>query len=372
MLFAGGGTGGHVYPSLAIAEALAADPSFAPLRLSYVGTRSGLEAQIVPKAGLPLAFISAAPLRRNPLALARAALFNLMGVLQSLAILHRVRPDAVIATGGYVAFPLVAAVRIARLLRLTTARAALLELNAVPGLANRMSAPLVDEIWLGVAPRGRSLGRKETVTGTPVRQSFARDLGAEEARAALGLAPNRPTVVVIGGSQGARRLNDAAAAMLADGVPGWQVLHVSGEREREVVERQEAPAVARGDAKVVGYLDDPRAAYAAADVMVARAGASTLGELAAAGTPAILVPYPFAADDHQRHNAEALAATGAARVVADRDLDGARLFAELQAALEPATLAAMRAAAARRRAGDARELIRARVKRWRAANVPVP
>ncbi|HMD02363.1 MAG TPA: UDP-N-acetylglucosamine--N-acetylmuramyl-(pentapeptide) pyrophosphoryl-undecaprenol N-acetylglucosamine transferase [Candidatus Baltobacteraceae bacterium] len=366
LLLTGGGTGGHVYPALAIAEALAGDGAFAPLDVLFVGTRDGFEARIVPKAGLPMAFVHAAPLlRKFSLAFARTLVANTAGFFEALGILHRFKPDVAIATGGYVAFPVIAALRLVRALRLSSARIALLEANAAPGLANRLLGPLVDEVWLTVAEPDRPLRKREVVTGTPVRASMLRPMAPERARLELGLDPQKTTIVVMGGSQGARSLNEAVAALIETRqVPGnWQLFWVSGERDFAALAARAREARSGSAVRLTGYLDDPRAAYAAADLVVARSGASTLGELAATGSPALLVPYPYATGDHQAHNAEVFRCAGAARVVADRDLDAASLWDELQAALEPQVLAAMRTAASRH-GTDPRAAVLARVKQW--------
>jgi UDP-N-acetylglucosamine--N-acetylmuramyl-(pentapeptide) pyrophosphoryl-undecaprenol N-acetylglucosamine transferase len=358
-----------VYPALAIAQAFAAEPAFAPLDVTFIGTRRGLEATIVPKAGLPLAFVHAAPLSRAlSLALVRTVVDNVRGFFEALAVLHRARPDVLIATGGYVAFPVVAALRLVRLLGRTRARIAVLEPNAVPGLTNRILAPLVDEVWYGIAP---AHARTDAiVVGTPVRESMRRDVGKPAARERLGLSAAATVIVAMGGSQGARSINDAVAALVEAGLPaGYHVLVIAGARDRDALA---ARLRGRTDATVLGYLDDPRDAYAAADLVVARAGASTLGELAATGTPALLVPYPFATADHQRFNAEAFGAGGAAVVVADADLDEARLRAELLRALAPEQLARMRASAERLRALAPHAAIVARVKSWSVSNGSPP
>lgn len=372
--FAGGGTGGHVYPGLAIAEALASDAGCAPLEVLFIGTRDRLEARIVPAAGVPIAFVRAAPLVRGsrlalPASLGRALVTNLAGFVQSLAILHRARPDVLIATGGYVALPVVAALRFVRLLGRSRARIALLETNAVPGVANRLLAPLADEIWYAVAP-GRPLRARERAVGTPVRSSLLRPREPAEARRALGLVTAKTTVVVLGGSLGAASLNAAVAELLESGVPaGWQIAVVAGERDAASLRVRLA---GRPDAVVIAYLDDPRDAYAAADIVVARAGASTLGELAATATPALLVPYPFATADHQRLNAVAYAASGAARVVADAEISGPRLRAELTAMLAAPAFGDLRAAARNLAGADPRTAIVGRVKALCASNSTIP
>ncbi len=370
VVLTGGGTGGHVYPALAIAEALRDDPAFAPCDVLFIGTRDRLEAQIVPRAGVAIAFVRAAPLARaRPFAILRMLAVNAAGFVQALAILHRARPDLAIATGGYVAFPVVAALRFVRALGRSRARIAVLEPNATAGLANRLLAPLADEIWFSIAP-DRPLGPRERLVGTPVRSALRRPMAAAAARLALGLDPAKTTVVALGGSQGAASINAAVATLAAEGgEPDRQYAIVAGARDYDALRARlrGVPGVA-----LFAYLDDPRAAYAAADLIVARAGASTLGELAATGTPAILVPYPHATDDHQTANARAYARAGAARVVADVDLDAALLRRELDAALAPPALAALRAAARVRAGVDPRATIVARVKSLLAANTRIP
>jgi UDP-N-acetylglucosamine--N-acetylmuramyl-(pentapeptide) pyrophosphoryl-undecaprenol N-acetylglucosamine transferase len=370
LVLAGGGTGGHIYPGLAIAEAFRDDVTFAPLDVLFVGTRDRLEAQIVPKAGVPIAFVHAAPLARKlSFSLARTLAANAAGFVESLAILHRAKPDVLIATGGYVALPVVAALRFVRLLGRTKAKIALLEPNAVAGITNRLLAPLVDEVWYATAP-ARALRSRELVVGTPVRSSMRRAMDPAAARVALGLAPEKTTIVAIGGSLGAASINDAVATLVEAGVPaGWQFAVIAGARDYGALQ---ARLAGRLDVAVLPYLDDPRPAFAAADLVLARAGASTLAELAATGTPALLVPYPHATADHQRYNAEAYARAGAARVVADRELDADLLRRELAAMLAEEPYARLRAAARALADTDPRAIIAARVKRLLSSNSAPP
>ncbi len=367
-MLTGGGTGGHIYPALAIAESFAQEPSFAPLGVLFVGARDRLEASIVPKAGVEIAFVHGAPLARSrPAALAGTLLANLRGFADSLRVLHGARPDVLIATGGYVALPVVAALRFVRFLRRSRARIAIFEANATPGLTNRLLGPLADETWYAIAP-ARALRPTEHVVGTPVRSSLRRRLHQVDARRELGLAQELDTIVVLGGSQGARSVNEAVAGLVEAGLPpNWQVAVIAGTRDYESL-RTRLAGFAR--TLVLPYLDDPRAAYAAADLVVARAGASTLGELAATATPALLVPYPHATDDHQSANARAFAAAGGARLLRDADLSPTRLRDEITIAL--GALPALRAAAARAASIDPRDAIVARVKAWRAANRAKP
>jgi len=371
LVLTGGGTGGHVYPAIAIAEAFAREKDFTPMNVQYVGTKDRMEAQIVPKAGLDIEYVRAAPLERK----VSAAFFtmlatNLVGFVESFGIVRTFHPNVVIATGGYVALPVVAAAWFARVLGVNGAKIALLEPNAVAGLTNRMMAPLVDEIWYAIPPDGRKLTEREFVVGTPVRSSMRRSMTAAEGRAALKLDPNKSTIVALGGSLGASSINAAIAGLVSAGIPDdWQVLLVAGEREQNEMWRQLGW---RERVKVVPYLEDPRFAYAAADIVVSRAGASTIGELAATGTPALLVPYPHATGDHQMANARAHAAGGAARVIPDGELEAGRLRLELQAALGKERLNVMRAAAQRAALADARANIVARVKTWAIPNTKKP
>lgn len=363
LVLTGGGTGGHVYPALAIAEAFAAEPAFAPLAVDFIGTPAGLESRIVPKAGLRLHAVRAAPLARKlGFSFVRTVATNLAGVVAAARILRRLDPDVVIATGGYVSLPVVAATRLLRALRRSHARIAVLEPNAATGLTNRLLAPLVDEVWYAIPPAGRTLGPRERIVGVPVRASMRRAYDRSAARDELGLPREGTVVVVIGGSQGARSMNDATASFVERGVPlGTHVVAIAGDRDYATLH---ARLHGLAGATVLAYLDDPRVAYAAADLAIARAGASTLGELAATATPAVLVPYPYATADHQRHNAVAYARGGAARVVADADFDEARLRSELEAALSPERLGVMRTAAAQAAQSDPCATIVARVKAW--------
>ena len=360
ILFAGGGTGGHIYPAIAIADALRAAAAERP-RIAFVGTGDRLEARLVPQAGYPLHRITARPLRReNIVALLGTGFANGWGALQSLGVLLRERPEIVVATGGYVCFPLVVAARALRAVHLSRAKIALLEPNAQPGLTNRLLAPIVDEIW-GTLPQGDPrFGERYVCTGVPIRSALRSLPPRAAALERLGLDPRRRTLLAMGGSQGARSLNDALVGAIAAGSlpPGWQVLHLTGEREYERV-RARLPG---GDGGAIRpYLDDPADAFAAADLVLARAGASTLAELIALRLPSILVPYPHAAEDHQSANARALEAAGAAVAIPDAQLGAASLGALLARLCSPERLAEMRAAIATLRTPEPTALILARI-----------
>ena len=338
----GGGTGGHIYPALAIDDALRAEYGAAGYEPHFFGNRDGLEARLVTR--MRLTFVPSAALQRSlSLRTLQTVVRNLIGIVVAGRALVAFRPQMVVATGGYVCFPVVVAARLLRLLGVLRCAIALLEINVRPGLANRLLAPLVDEVWTTYGASAAFFRGKAHRTGTPLRASFAAAVHPHRARLALGLAPERTTIVAMGGSQGARSINEAIAALVTRRTLGdqRQVLHVSGERDYDYM-RAEERDTAGNHVTLVAYLPDPADAYAAADVVIARAGASTLAELAATGTPAILVPYPHAADDHQAHNAAVFAAAGAAVVIADGDLDGDRLWWALDAILQPARAAAMR------------------------------
>jgi UDP-N-acetylglucosamine--N-acetylmuramyl-(pentapeptide) pyrophosphoryl-undecaprenol N-acetylglucosamine transferase len=359
--FTGGGTGGHVYPALAIDDAIRAeyDPSHYEPR--FFGNRDGLEAKLV--TSMPLAFVPSAALQRSlSLGTLRTFALNLLGVVVALRALVAFRPQMVVATGGYVCFPVVVAARILRAIGGLRCGIALLEINVRPGLTNRLLAPLVDEVWTTYDASASYFRGKAVRTGTPVRASIAQTSHPSRARMALGLAPERTTIVAMGGSQGARSINQAVAALVTRRTLGdtRQVLHVSGERDYAFIAAEERETQAN-HVTLVPYLPDPANAYAAADVVIARAGASTLAEIATTGTPAILIPYPHASDDHQTANAAVFADAGAAVVIVDRDLDGDRLWYALEETLRPEVNQRMRRAATALGAGDAGARIVSRI-----------
>lgn len=353
VVFAGGGTGGHLYPAIAIADALRRRAA----KITFIGTADRLETRIVPQAGYDLHTIAAHALpRRFSLEFFHTFAANVAGTLQSLKLLGRERPDLVVATGGYVSFPVALAARILRMTRRSPA-IVLLEPNAAPGLTNRLLGPIVDEIW------------SAQTTGVPIRASLTQLPSREAAAARLGLSPALQTLVVMGGSQGARRINDSVIDLVRAGAlpEGWQLLHLTGEGEYERV-REAARAISGTRYVAHPYLDDMAGAYAVADLLLTRAGASTLAELAALGKPAILVPYPHAAAGHQAINAAGIEARGAAVVMTDRQLQDGALPALVAQTLEPSRLEAMTQAAQASRSGDAVAAILARIDRLVSRN----
>ncbi len=324
LLIAGGGTGGHIYPALAVAWSLRARPD--PPELHWLGGHRGLEVSLVPTAGIPLRRLAARSLRTaaadvhavlDPIRLAAS-------VPQAAAILVRERPAAIFATGGYVAVPVLLA---AALLRIPVV---LWDGNVIPGRAVRATARLAAVIAVSFeatcrALAGSAAGRPCFVTGTPIRDVRAVDF--EAARRRLDIAPGERVVLIFGGSQTVVRFNAAVAEALPRLVDRVTVIHVTGEDgyPAALAGREALPESARRRYRPYPFLrDEMLSALAAADLLVGRAGASTLAEAAALGLPMIVVPYPHAAG-HQRANAASLVEAGAARLVDDAAFDAAVL-----------------------------------------------
>jgi undecaprenyldiphospho-muramoylpentapeptide beta-N-acetylglucosaminyltransferase len=345
VVITGGGTGGHVYPALAVAEELVrrGHPRDA---IHFVGARRGMEATSVPEAGFAIDLLPGRGIRRSfrPAAI-RDNVGALIGSVRALGaairIVGRLRPEVVFGVGGYASLPCVIAARLRRI------PAVVHEQNRAPGLANRVGVRLGARAAVSLPDTPL---RDAVVTGNPIRAEVA---------AVRRVPVQPPLVVIVGGSLGAGRLNDAALELYAR----WRdredvtVRHVAGRRNIEEC-RARLDAVRRaGDVlayELVAYEDSMAEVYERAALLVSRAGAVTVAELAATGTPALLVPLPGAPDDHQRANARALTHAGAAVVVADAELDGARLEAELGRLLgDPGRLTAMGDAARRCGRGDA-------------------
>jgi UDP-N-acetylglucosamine--N-acetylmuramyl-(pentapeptide) pyrophosphoryl-undecaprenol N-acetylglucosamine transferase len=320
---AGGGTGGHVTPALALAERIAARGD----SVLMLGSERGLETRLVPQAGFELvALASRQVMGRGIAGRAAAALALMRACVGARAALRRFEAQLVVSVGGYAAMPAVVA---AALLRLPLA---LVEPNAVPGRANRWSARLAKRIFVQFEEAGQVFGRsgdrgRILATGIPLRTALVESFADAPARG----APSTPLrVLVFGGSQGARQINDALIEAAPNLPPGaYTFFHQTGEADRERVEA--AYASAGTSAQVVAFEPDMPQRYRWADVAVCRAGALTVAELALAALPALLVPYPYAADDHQTANARALTEAGAARRLDPSSLSGAQIACELEA-----------------------------------------
>jgi len=304
-----GGTGGHVFPALAVADCLHADG----WRVVWLGARTGMEATLVPQRGHEMAWIRFSGLRGKGLLAKLALPLNLLVAFwQSLRAIRAHRPDVVLGMGGYIAFP-------GGMMAALLGRPLVIhEQNSIAGLANRVLAGVADRILVafpGALPRSR-------LVGNPVRDAIAR-VPAPAARFAGRSGPLR--VLVVGGSLGAAALNEvvpkALALLPADARP--RVTHQSGARHLDALRANYAAAGV--EASLVAFIDEMAGAYTDADVVLCRAGATTVAELAAAGVAAILVPFPFAVDDHQTTNARYLADPGAAILVQQRSLTPEKL-----------------------------------------------
>jgi len=332
VLIAGGGTGGHVIPALAIGRELVARYG---AELSFVGTERGIETRLIPEAGFRLELIHVGQLKNVSLKTKLSTLTDLpRGVMRCVSLLRAFKPDVVVGVGGYASGP---AMMAAILLRVPTVA---YEPNAVPGLANRIVGRFVSAAAVNF-PETVKYFRNAEVTGVPVRQEIF------ELPKKADNAP--PRLLIFAGSQGARVFNEMMPQIvqkLLDAVPGLTIVHQAG--ARHALATQAAYAASGTDASrwmVCAFLDDMPAQYAAADLILCRSG-STVAELCAAGKPALLVPFPAAADDHQRKNAEVLANAGAAVMRIEAGLTAEDLLQELvDLLMDPARLDAMSARA---------------------------
>jgi UDP-N-acetylglucosamine--N-acetylmuramyl-(pentapeptide) pyrophosphoryl-undecaprenol N-acetylglucosamine transferase len=324
IMMAGGGTGGHVVPLLAVACELQSRGHHS----IFVGTRTGFEAKLVPAAGFPLEFIEIGGLKRVGLTRTIRTLAQLpLSIGKVFSLIKQHRPSAVFSMGGYAAGPVVLAALSKRL------PLVVMEPNAMPGLTNRQVGRFVTRALLSFREAARFFpAGKSEITGLPVRPEFFK------------IPPKRSespmTILITGGSQGSRTLNQAASGSwryFREAGSNVRFIHQTGSAAHEALAQKFAESALEG--QIVPFIDDMPAAFAQADLVICRAGAGTVAELAAAGKPSILVPLPTAADHHQLRNAEAFAHSGAARLVLDPEMDGGRFFEEVgKLASQPGTL----------------------------------
>ena len=319
VLIAGGGTGGHVIPALAIGRELR---ELYGAEVRFVGTARGLETRLVPDAGFALELIEVGQLKGQTLRVRARTVGDLpRGVARCLRLIRTYKPAVVVGVGGYASGPAMMAALLARVPTLAY------EPNAVPGLANRLVGRAVNLAVVNFEETRRYF-RQAVVTGVPVHAEFFALPAEREA-----MAP--PRLLVFGGSQGARALNERMAAILPKllaEVPGLVVLHQAGARHLEATRAMFAATGADAARwRVEAFLDDMPARFAEASLVMCRSGASSLAELAAAGRPSLLVPFPLAADDHQRKNAEAFARAGAAELLLEQEMTAEVLLARLLA-----------------------------------------
>ncbi len=346
VLIAAGGTGGHIYPGIAVArEIMRRDPTSAA---RFVGTARGLESKLVPQAGFDLSIIESAGLKNvGPIARVRGLMLIPKSLLTARGVIRTFRPDIVIGAGGYVSGPVVLA---AALMNIPTL---VMESNALPGWTNRRLARFVDKAAVSFEAALPYFGRKGVVTGNPVRREFFEIPERDRDTPRQG----KFSILIFGGSQGARAINEAMIAALPslDGLRNdLRITHQTGEADFEKVRAAYVDGGWAEIGNVTRYIDDMVLSFAESDLVICRAGATTTAELIAAGKAALMIPFPLAADDHQRRNAEALANAGAARMILQQELSGERLAQEIAKLVrEPASITAMEQAARQLARGDA-------------------
>jgi UDP-N-acetylglucosamine--N-acetylmuramyl-(pentapeptide) pyrophosphoryl-undecaprenol N-acetylglucosamine transferase len=347
VVIAGGGTGGHLFPGLAVARALKA--RVPDVTVTFAGTANGIESRVIPSTGFALDVIRSGGLKgKSASALARGLALLPLSALDAWKVISRRRPDVVIGVGGYSSGPIVG-MAIAR-----RVPALLMEQNALPGVTNRLLAPFVQAAAVTYPESLAHFGSKGFVSGNPIRQEF---LNVDDA--AIGATPVR--VLIVGGSQGAHAINVAVAEAAQGLARGGHAQTVSvvcqtGTRDFDMVGEAFRRSGVQG--RVERFIDAMDREVGAAGLIVSRAGATTLAEITAAGRPSILIPLPTAADDHQRKNAEALRAAGAAEVIDQRNLTGDGLAAKILSLAADRDKRTQMASAARRLAKpDAAERI---------------
>ncbi len=332
VIVAGGGTGGHVIPALAIARELR---SRYGAEVLFVGTRHGIEARLVPAAGFELRLIEVGALNRVDFATRLKTLFDLPGaVTTSAKLIREFRPEVMIGVGGYVSGPAMLAAG------MMSVPALAFEPNVVPGVANRLVAPMVKAAAVHFEATCHYF-RNCHVTGVPVRGEFF--------KVATRGTDAQPTLLVFGGSQGAQAINRAvleALPALMDVLPTIRIIHQTG--EKDYANAQAVYLRTMISAEVSPFIDDMPGAFARADLLLCRSGASTVAEVTAAGKPAIFIPLPTAADDHQTQNAATLAHANAARLLPQSELDTNRLVKEVVGLLADRPLLARMSEAAGR------------------------
>jgi UDP-N-acetylglucosamine--N-acetylmuramyl-(pentapeptide) pyrophosphoryl-undecaprenol N-acetylglucosamine transferase len=343
VLIAAGGTGGHIYPGIAVANELMRRNPQAVVR--FVGTARGLENKLVPQAGFELSIIESTGLKNvGAVARARGLLVLPKSFLAARNLIKAFRPDVVLGAGGYVSGPVLLT---AALLKLPTL---VMESNALPGWTNRVLARFVDKAAVSFDAAVPFFRGKAVVTGNPVRREFF-EIGSRRRDG------QDFSLLVFGGSQGARAINQAMVAALPKLQSLKDVLritHQTGEADFASVDSGYAAASWSGRGEVRKYIDNMVDAFADADLIVCRAGATTTAELIAAGKASVMIPFPLAADDHQRKNAEAMVAAGAGRMILQQELTGDRLANEiLELAHAPERVTEMEAAARKLARGDA-------------------
>ena len=318
LLLSGGGTGGHLFPAIAVAEECTGRNDNADIL--FVGTKAGLEARLIPEQGWEIRYVLSGGIKGRGLAGAVAGLFKAFwGFLQSIKIIADFRPGVILGMGGYASAPAIVAGRLFGI------SSAIHEQNAMPGLANRLLGHFANRVFLTYPESGRFFSAGKTiVTGNPVRKEFL-----ENGLKATG-ENEKFTVFVFGGSRGAHRINEVVSEAMTGSLRAEKIrlIHQTGANDLEDINKRYRDAGI--DAEVQPFIDDMLAAYMKADLVICRAGATTIAELMAMGKPSLLIPYPYAADDHQATNAQALVDAGAAEMILEFDLDAGLLAGRIK------------------------------------------
>ncbi|MFZ5944148.1 MAG: undecaprenyldiphospho-muramoylpentapeptide beta-N-acetylglucosaminyltransferase [Bacillota bacterium] len=326
ILFTGGGTGGHVYPALAVAKHIL--NNYPQAEVLYVGTKRGLESKIVPEAGIAFATIEVEGWQRKfSWQAARAGLKAVQGGTQAFNIIRKFRPQVVMGTGGYVCGPVVLA---ASLLQIP---AVIHEQNALPGLTNKTLARIVNKIMITFPDSQKYFPNpnKTILTGLPVREEIF-NIGKKEASQYFGLQEDKFTLLVSGGSRGAKSINNAMVEIYPQllTIPNLQLIHTTGEEGyTQIVEKLTTMGInleKYGKIILKPYIYEMEYALNAADLCVGRAGATFIAEITSLGLPGILIPYPFAAENHQEFNARSLVASKGAAMILEKDLNRDNLY----------------------------------------------
>ncbi len=343
VLIAAGGTGGHIYPGIAVAQEIMRRDERSKVR--FIGTARGLETRLVAQAGFELSLIDSAGLKNVRLVARMKSLAVLpKSFVSALQVIRQFQPDVVVGSGGYVSGPVVL------MAALTNRRTLVMESNALPGWTNRVLARFVDRAAVSFEQALPHFRGKGLVTGNPVRREFF-EIPAKRRDA------GEFSLLVFGGSQGAHAINEAMMAALPklEGIPTeLRIKHQTGAADLEKLQAAYLSAGLGERADVRSYIDNMMTDFAEADLVICRAGATTTAELIAAGKASIMIPFPFAADDHQRKNAEALQASGAARMILQQDLNGERLAKEInELAQTPGQVDRMEEASRKLAHGDA-------------------
>ena len=313
----GGGTGGHIYPAIAVASEIR--NRYKDVEILFIGTEKGIESKSVPAAGFPIEFVKAAAISANPVKLLQSMLVNSAGISRAMSFLTVNKTQLVIGSGGFVSAPVLAAAVLKGIPFI------LLEQNVLPGKVNRLLSRWAKKILTSFEGSAKYLpADKVVLTGNPVRREII-DRTREEGLKALNLSPGKFTLAITGASQGARSINNAVLRALPRWMShDWQIFHLTGRNNYEEVKKASDPLLSPdlpGEYRIIDFTEDIGSVYAVSDLIVSRAGASSLAEIAARGIPAILIPYPHAADNHQEKNARWVEQCGGARVLLDKHIE---------------------------------------------------